>query len=191
MDNEVPSVDRKALMEQIGHLKAENARLEARVAELDAMTCMDVLVPAANRRGLTKQLTMVLGRHERHGTPAAMMFIDVDGLKNINDRFGHVAGDRALIHLTSIMSASVRKSDLVARIGGDEFAILLDHSTHEIALEAARRLATRVAETDLLHDGQALALSIAIGVTMIEKGDTPETVLDRADRAMYRVKAAA
>lgn len=191
MEDEVRSANPKALAEENAQLKRENERLQARVAELDALTCMDVLVPAANRRGLIKQLSMVLGRYERHGTPAAMMFIDVDGLKGINDQFGHGAGDRALIHLTSIMSATVRKSDLVARIGGDEFAILLDHSTNEIALEAARRLAMRVAESDLLHDGKALALSIAIGVTMIEQGDTPESVLDRADRAMYRVKAAA
>lgn len=191
MEDEVRSANPKALAEENAQLKRENERLQARVAELDALTCMDVLVPAANRRGLIKQLSMVLGRYERHGTPAAMMFIDVDGLKGINDQFGHGAGDRALIHLTSIMSATVRKSDLVARIGGDEFAILLDHSTNEIALEAARRLAMRVAESDLLHDGKALTLSIAIGVTMIEQGDTPESVLDRADRAMYRVKAAA
>ena len=190
MNDVVRSAD-SALAEENACLRRENQRLETRVAELEALTCMDVLVPASNRRGLTKQLRMVLGRFERHGTPAAIMFIDVDGLKNINDEFGHFAGDRVLIHLTSIMSASVRKSDLVARIGGDEFAILLDHSSHEVALETARRLATRVAESDLLHDGQSLPLSIAIGVTMIEEGDTPDSVLDRADRAMYRVKAAA
>lgn len=191
MEDEVRSADPKALVQENAQLRGENARLEARVAELDALTCMDVLVPAANRRGLIKQLSMLLGRYERHGTPAAMMFIDVDGLKGINDQFGHGAGDRALIHLTSIMSATVRKSDLVARIGGDEFAILLDHSTNDVAFEAAQRLATRVAEGDFLYGGQALPLSIAIGVTMIEEGDTPESVLDRADRAMYRVKAAA
>lgn len=191
MDNGVHSADPQALLSEIERLKGEIARLEGRVDELDRLSCMDSLVPAANRRGLTKQLSMVLGRHERHGVPAAMLFVDVDGLKAINDKHGHLAGDAALIHLTALMASSVRKSDLVARIGGDEFAILLDHSPNDVAIEAARRLAVLVADSDFIHKGVALELSVAIGLAMIERGDTPESVLDRADQAMYRIKNAA
>jgi diguanylate cyclase (GGDEF)-like protein len=191
MDSKVHSADPQALLGEIEHLRSEVARLQSRVEHLDLLSCMDTLVPAANRRGLVKQLSMVLARHERHGIPAAMLFVDVDGLKTINDRHGHAAGDAALIHLTELMSSGVRKTDLVARIGGDEFVVMLDHSPLENAIETARRLAEQVAETDLIFNGVALELSIAIGLAMIERGDTPESVLDRADQAMYRQKNAA
>lgn len=191
MDSKVHSADPQALLGEIEHLRSEVERLQSRVEHLDRLSCMDTLVPASNRRGLVKQLTMVLARHERHGIPAAMLFVDVDGLKAINDRYGHGAGDAALIHLTELMSSSVRKTDLVARIGGDEFVIMLDHSTLEVAIETARRLAEQVADSDFIHNGIALELSVAIGLAMIERGDTPETVLDRADQAMYRQKNAA
>ena len=191
MDSRVHSADPQALLSEIERLREEVARLQTRVEHLDHLSCMDPLVPAANRRGLVKQLSIALARHERHGIPAAMLFIDVDGLKSINDRRGHGAGDAALIHLTEQMSASVRKTDIVARIGGDEFAILLDHCPPDVAVETARRLAVKVAESDFIHNGVGLELSVAIGLAMIERGDTPETVLDRADQAMYRRKNAA
>lgn len=191
MDDVVLDADPEALRNEIRRLEAEVAGLESRVEQLDRLACMDVLVPAANRRGLMKALEMVLARHERHGIPSAILFVDVDGLKSINDRHGHAAGDAALVHLTGLMSQNVRKTDLVARIGGDEFAILLDNSPDDIAAQTAGRLATQVAASELLYRGVALDLSIAIGLAMIERGDTPEDVLDRADRAMYSRKNAA
>ena len=191
MDDVVLDADPEALRNEIRRLEAEVAGLESRVEQLDRLACMDVLVPAANRRGLMKALEMVLARHERHGIPSAILFVDVDGLKSINDRHGHAAGDAAVVHLTGRMSQNVRKTDLVARIGGDEFAILLDNSPDDIAAQTAGRLATQVAASELLYRGVALDLSIAIGLAMIERGDTPEDVLDRADRAMYSRKNAA
>ena len=191
MDDAVLDADPEALMSEIRRLEAEVASLESQVEQLDRLACMDVLVPAANRRGLMKALEMVLARHERHDIPAAILFIDVDGLKAINDRHGHAAGDAALVHLTRLMTQNVRKSDLVSRIGGDEFAILLDHSPEEVAAQTAGRLVMQAAESELLYGGVALDLSIAIGLAMIERGDTPESVLDRADRAMYSRKNAA
>ena len=191
MDDVVRDAKPEALMSEIRRLESEVARLESRVEQLDRLACMDTLVPAANRRGLMKALDMVLARHERHGVPAAILFIDVDGLKSINDSHGHAAGDAALVHLTALMAANIRKTDLVARIGGDEFAILLDHSSDEVAIETARRLAMHVAQSDFLHRGVALELSVAIGLAMIERGDTAASALDRADRAMYSRKNAA
>lgn len=191
MDDVVRDAEPEALIGEIRRLASEVERLESRVEQLDHLACMDTLVPAANRRGLIKALEMVLSRHERHGVPAAVLFIDVNGLKTINDSHGHAAGDAALIHLTELMSRNVRKSDLVARLGGDEFAILLDHSPDEVATETARRLAREVGRSDFLYRDAPLDLSVAIGLAMIERGDTPERVLDRADRAMYSKKNAA
>ena len=191
MENVVLDAEPQVLIDEIRRLEGEVARLEARVAQLDRLACMDTLVPTANRRGLMKALEMVLARHERHGVPAAILFLDVDGLKSINDSHGHAAGDAALVHLTALMKENVRKTDLVARIGGDEFAVLLDHSPADVATQTAGRLAMQVADSELLYGGVALDLSVAIGLAMIERGDTAESVLDRADRAMYSRKNAA
>ena len=191
MDRVVYSVDTEALMEEIARLRGQVARLESRCDELDREAHRDALAPVANRRGLVRQLDMLIARRERYNIPAALLFVDVDGLKSLNDSFGHAAGDAALIYLAQLMAAGVRKSDLVARLGGDEFAILLDHADEASAMETANRLVNAVADSDFMHHGQPLPLSVAIGITAIEQGDTAEAVLDRADREMYRDKAAA
>jgi diguanylate cyclase (GGDEF)-like protein len=120
-----------------------------------------------------------------------MLFVDLDGLKMINDSFGHRAGDEALIEVAQLLSKGVRRSDVVARIGGDEFAILLENASEDSAHETAARLADMVCDCEFTHDGDALPLSIAIGVAMIGADDTPESVMDRADEEMYRRKVAA
>ena len=179
------------MVAEISRLRAEVVQLESRVEELDRLANMDALVPVANRRGLLTTLDRFIARHERHGTPAALLFVDVDGLKALNDAFGHAAGDAALIHLTEMMVSSVRQTDMVARIGGDEFAILLDHADEASARDTTARLADKVADCEFCFEGKCLPLSIAIGFTVVEEGDSPETVLDRADEAMYLQKDAA
>ncbi len=191
MERVVESVDIDALMKEIARLRGEVARLESRCHELDSLACHDVLVPVANRRGLVRQLEMLIARQARHSAPAALLFIDVDGLKWLNDSFGHAAGDAALIHLAELMVGTVRQTDLVARLGGDEFAILLDHVDGATATLAAKRVVEAVAGSDFIHQGRPLPLSVAVGFTVIEDGDTAEAVLDRADQEMYRDKAAA
>jgi diguanylate cyclase (GGDEF)-like protein len=191
MDQRVMTADPSALIAEISRLRGEVARLESRVEELDRLANMDTLVPVANRRGLIVHLDMMIARFERHGTPAALLFVDVDGLKALNDTFGHSAGDAALIHLTETMIASVRQTDMVARIGGDEFAILLDHADENSARETAARLADQVADCEFCFEGTCLPLSIAIGFTPVQQGDSPLSIMDRADEAMYRHKDAA
>ena len=191
MDRVVHSVDTGALMEEIARLRGQVARLESRVAELDREAHRDTLVPVANRRGLVRHLDMMIARRERHHVAAALLFVDLDGLKSLNDSFGHSAGDAALVYLAQLMVDGVRQTDLVARIGGDEFAILLDHADEASAMDTANRLVNSVAGSDFAHRGQRLPLSVAIGITVIEPGDTAEAVLERADQEMYREKAVA
>ena len=183
--------DPAQLMATIAALRGEVARLESRVKELDQLAHLDSLVPLPNRRGLVRQLEMLISRVDRYGDEAAMLFVDLDGLKTLNDSLGHTAGDAALIQVALLLVGGVRASDTVARVGGDEFAILLDRADEAIACETAERLVNQIAETMFRHDGVTMPLSVAIGVTMIEKGDNPVTVMARADQAMYRVKAAA
>jgi diguanylate cyclase (GGDEF)-like protein len=183
--------DPAQLLEEILRLRADVARLEIRVEELDRLAHQDALVPLFNRRGMLRELEMMIARHERHGTPAAMLFVDLDDLKMLNDKFGHIGGDAALVNVAEKLLAGTRANDCVARLGGDEFCVLLDHADEKSALETAERLVDSIACEDFLFEGSPIPLSVAIGLTLIQSGDTPATVLSRADKAMYRVKAAA
>jgi len=183
--------DPAELLEEIGRLRGRVAELESRMTELDSLAHLDTLVPVANRRGMMRDLDAMIARCERHGTPAAMLFIDLDGLKVLNDSYGHEAGDAALVHVAKQLLAGVRAIDCVARVGGDEFCVLLDHADEAVAVETAERLVNSIAADDFLFDGRPMPLSVAIGMTLVEIGDSPAAILSRADKAMYRVKAAA
>jgi diguanylate cyclase (GGDEF)-like protein len=183
--------DPALLLEEIARLRAEIARLESKVDELDQLAHRDPLVPLANRRGMLRELETMIARHDRHDSPGAVLFVDLNDLKLLNDHFGHMGGDAALVTVAEKLIEGTRATDCVARLGGDEFCVLLDHADERSALETAGRLVEIVAGGECLFEGSPMPLSVAIGVTLIEKGDTPATVLARADKAMYRVKAAA
>ena len=183
--------DRDRLIEEISALRGKVARLQERVEQLDQLAHQDSLIDLPNRRGFMRELERLIARVDRYGISAAMLFVDVDGLKMINDTFGHRAGDEALVQIANLLSKGVRHSDVVARIGGDEFGILLESSDERDAQETAARLIDQISSCELLHDGEALPLSVAIGVGMIDALDSAEAIMDRADEAMYRRKAAA
>ena len=183
--------DRDRLIEEISLLRAKVARLQERVEQLDQLAHQDSLINLPNRRGFMRELERLIARVDRYGINGAMLFVDLDGLKIINDTFGHRAGDEALIQVAALLSKGVRHSDVVARIGGDEFGILLESSDEHDAQETAARLIDQISACDFTHDGEALPLSVAIGVGMIDALDTAEAVMERADEAMYRRKAAA
>lgn len=177
--------------EEIEQLREKIARLEERVKMLDALAHQDVLVSVPNRRGFMRELEALIARVSRYGEEAAMLFVDIDGLKRINDSFGHKAGDEALIQVASLLTRGVRKSDCVARLGGDEFGVLLTHATEDSARETAQRLTAAIEQQDTHCDGNRLPLSVAIGMTVIAANDTPDAVIARADRSMYDEKSAA
>jgi diguanylate cyclase (GGDEF)-like protein len=182
--------DVEQLIREISALRGKVAQLQDQVRQLDLLAHEDSLVALPNRRGFLRALELLIDRVNRYDEKAALLFVDLDGLKLINDTFGHQAGDEALVQVARMLVGGVRKSDIVARIGGDEFAILLGHADDESAHETASRLIDFIAECDFMHDGQALPLSVAIGAAVIQGDDTPETVIARADHEMYRRKAA-
>lgn len=178
-------------LDELDRLRERIAQLEERVRHLDALAHQDPLIGLANRRGFMRELDTLLDRVRRYDESAAMLFIDLDGLKQINDRFGHKAGDEALMQVACLLREGVRKSDCVARIGGDEFGILLAHTDEARACDTAQRLTSQIENHDCVCDGNSVKVAVAIGVTMIAQEDTPEAVIARADRAMYQQKAAA
>ena len=183
--------DVEQLVEEIGRLRGQVSQLQARVEQLDDLAHRDTLINLPNRRGFMRELERLIDRARRYDHMAAMLFVDLDGLKIINDTFGHRAGDGALIQVAELLSKGVRHSDVVARIGGDEFAVLLENATDESAHETAARLENMICGCEFTHDGDTLPLSVAIGVGMIDGADELDAVMARADEEMYRRKAAA
>jgi diguanylate cyclase (GGDEF)-like protein len=190
-DQVADTAETDRMMAEIDALRGKVAQLQERVAQLDQLAHQDPLVDLPNRRGFMRALERLIDRVGRYGEEGAMLFVDIDGLKMINDSFGHKAGDQALIQVARLLIGGVRKSDLVARIGGDEFGILLSHADEASAHETAARLIDLIAGCDFAHDGDAMPLSVAIGVGMIAGDESPEQIMARADREMYLKKAAA
>jgi diguanylate cyclase (GGDEF)-like protein len=192
MSDQVSDVtDVEQLISEIGALRGKVAQLQERVEQLDMLAHEDSLVALPNRRGFIRALERLIDRVSRYQEKAALLFVDLDGLKVINDSFGHLAGDEALVQVARLLVGGVRKSDVVARIGGDEFAILLVHSDAESAHDTASRLVDLIAGSEFTHAGEAMPLSVAIGAAEIHADDTPESAIARADREMYRRKVAA
>ena len=191
MSDQVTDVtDVEQLIGEISALRGKVAQLQERIEQLDLLAHEDSLVELPNRRGFMRALERFIDRVSRYEEKASLLFVDLDGLKLINDTLGHQAGDAALGQVARLLVSGVRKSDLVARLGGDEFAILLGYADEDSARETASRLVNLVANSTFEYDGQTLPLSVAIGAAGIMEDDTPETALARADQEMYRRKAA-
>jgi diguanylate cyclase (GGDEF)-like protein len=174
-----------------GHLSDENALLRAslaemrgRIDELEEHNDRDTVTPLANRRRFLRELERVVGVAERHGTLAAMLCIGLDDLAGINSRHGRFAADAALIHAAKTISRLIRSTDLLARVGDDEFGLILDHLDHNSAIETAERLACCIAGTPLDLGGSTIAVSASIGIATIMAGDTADDVIGRAARNM-------
>ena len=159
------------------------------LTELERLANCDTLTPLPNRRAFLREVERVVGQVERYGTPAAILYVDVDQLKAINDRYGHAGGDAALVHVARLLAELVRQTDFVARIGGDEFGLVLDHLDGPAAAETASRVAQCIADAPAPFGETAIDVSVSIGMTTVERGDTVDATIRRADRHMYQVKA--
>lgn len=177
------------LLQEISLLRAALGKCASRIAELDRLANVDPLVELPNRRNFLSRLESSIAEVHRGDIQGAVMFLDVDGLKTINDQFGHEAGDKALVEVARLLIASVRNGDMVARLAGDEFAILLERTDELSAWRMALRVVEAVDDCRFCLDDVCVTLSVAVGVAMIKRGDTPQAVISRADREMYRIKA--
>lgn len=171
-------------------VERENQVLKARIAELERLVVCDTLTPVSNRRHFMEELGRWCWRTHRYGGEYGLLFIDVDNLKSVNDAHGHLAGDLLLVSIAKTLRASVRRSDLVARVGGDEFAILLDSIPVAEIAGKAERINKAVSRLDVAYQAIPLTPSISTGFTAIEAGVKPADLLMRADRSMYAAKQA-
>jgi diguanylate cyclase (GGDEF)-like protein/PAS domain S-box-containing protein len=158
--------------------------------ELHHNACYDSLTGLANRRLLVDRLDQALRRSVLDRKTHALIFVDVDRFKSINDSLGHVTGDGFLVAIGARLKAMVRSGDLLARFGGDEFVVLLeDVGGVDIAIAAARRICAAVQRPIVLPDGYELVASVSVGVALTEPGKSADDVLRNADVAMYEAKA--
>ena len=177
------------LAAEVDSLREQLFAERAKVAELETRIDEDPLTGLLNRRGFMKELARTLAYARRYRAAAALLFLDLDGFKAVNDTHGHAAGDWALGRAGRLIAGAVRASDIVARIGGDEFAVLLWNLNEAQALAKARALETLIAESPFERKRDAnCRLGLSAGLTMLRDGDTGESALARADEAMYARK---
>ncbi|MGE0046053.1 MAG: GGDEF domain-containing protein [Hyphomonadaceae bacterium] len=168
----------------------ENADLRRRLAEAESLADHDTLTSALNRRAFMRALHGAMSYAERYKTPAAVLYIDLDGFKAINDNFGHAAGDAVLKHIANLLRAQVRESDTVGRIGGDEFALILVHASLEEAKKKAASLEEAIRANPATFAGVTHRIAASVGVHGLTLVEDPEHALARADEAMYAAKHA-
>lgn len=159
----------------------DRTRTEARV---------DNLTGLFNRRGITEAIAKEIHRAERFGQPLSVIMLDLDGLKAVNDRVGHPAGDFLLRQVGRRMRAGLRDADTAARLGGDEFVALLPGTDLAGGQHVARRLLVALRSEPAIYRGSELPISASLGIAMWESGDDVHRVLEAADQAMYRAKSA-
>jgi diguanylate cyclase (GGDEF)-like protein len=179
------------LLGEIDELRTEVGRLKARLNEAETLADRDALTPVLNRRAFVRELRRVATFAQRYGSPACLIYFDLDGLKAVNDRYGHAAGDQALQAVAQRLAAQVRETDVVGRLGGDEFGVILAQADRDAAHAKAQALATAVSATPV-KCGQWLApVRVSWGLRLIDPDADPEETLAQADAAMYAQKRAA
>lgn len=175
---------------EIERLRAEVAALTARAETAEALADHDVLTPALNRRGFMSVLSRSMAYCRRHEVEAALLYLDMDGFKGVNDGLGHAAGDAALMAVADLLLANVRESDAVGRLGGDEFALLLMNAGADEGREKARRLSEALETEGFVWEGATVALGGSFGVRAYAGQIDPEVWLSEADAAMWLRKKA-
>lgn len=182
-----PSVASR-LAAEIDALKKDLTAARARVAELETRVDEDPLTGLLNRRGFERTLERAIAYVRRYSATAALLYLDLDRFKPVNDVHGHAAGDWVLGRLGRLIAGHVRASDVVARLGGDELVVLLWNVNAGQAEEKARVFETMIDSEAFAWGGKEFTLGLSAGATMLSGGDTVTSALDRADAAMYARK---
>jgi diguanylate cyclase (GGDEF)-like protein len=173
--------------ELLARVRSALRRAEDR-AQLERRALFDPLTGILNRRGIGEVVARRLAGARRTGGSLSVLMVDVDRFKSINDVHGHAAGDTVLRQVARSLTSAVRSADLVGRYGGDEFLIVLPDGDADASQRLATRLRTLHLQPLAIGDECELEISVSVGVAWYQADDTVETLLDRADREMYRVK---
>ncbi|MBV8210589.1 MAG: GGDEF domain-containing protein [Burkholderiaceae bacterium] len=176
--------------QKVGIYEARVSQLEQQLNEASTLAQKDPLTNALNRRGLEQAFRAESSRATRHESALTLAMIDLDNFKHVNDSFGHVAGDRALVHFVTTVHATLRPTDLTARSGGEEFCVLLPATDVLAGVEAIERLQRELTRRPFAFGDERLPLAFSAGVAQWRRGETLEELIKRADSALYGAKRA-
>ena len=182
-------VGNSTLKKELNRSQSELASQRQQIEELRTAVRLDGLTQLANRAYFDEKLLELIRLQHRHHDVFSLLLLDVDNFKEINDRFGHQAGDRILKGVAFNLKSALRETDFIARFGGDEFAVILFRTNGVSAIEVANKLCSSQTENRLLLDGVNVGVTLSIGAAESCDSDTPETILKRADLGLYRAKS--
>jgi diguanylate cyclase len=178
------------LRDQVERANREIGRLQKELDETSELVRHDPLTGTLNRKGLGEALEREISRARRRGTALCLALLDIDNFKNLNDTYGHRAGDEALVHLAAVVRDSLRPQDAVGRYGGEEFILILPDTDTDGAVSVLSRLQREMTRRFFLADNKRVLITFSAGVAQLGPDEAPQCAIDRADKAMYAAKRA-
>ncbi|MDT8384511.1 MAG: diguanylate cyclase [Gammaproteobacteria bacterium] len=178
------------LNSRVHGMENEGENLRRRLQEKHEQAVRDPLTGLYNRLAYDDRIVQEFARCKRYGQPLVLMMVDIDHFKNVNDTYGHKAGDKALVLIAEQIRNNLRESDFLARLGGEEFVILMTETSLDSAIVAAGKLLKAVERCQFHYQNAQVVITISAGLAQLRKDDSTETLFQRADEAMYRAKQA-
>ena len=176
--------------QEVQKAEARVQTLESQLVQMSELVREDQLTGSLNRRGLDETLSREISSANRRGTPLCIALLDLDDFKRLNDTFGHSAGDEVLIHLVKVVKDTLRKLDVIARFGGEEFLIVLPETPPEEAMQTITRVQRELTKRIYMHNREKLLITFSAGIAMMAQGEGQSEMIKRADTALYRAKNA-
>ncbi len=180
----------KQIAKELSNADKTITKLKLEIEKLERESNIDPLTKTYNRRVLIKDLEEILEVGREKNLDMQIIMFDADDFKKINDTFGHIAGDKTLIYITRLIQNSIRKGIRIYRYGGEEFIIILNRTTETDGIKVAERIIKNAYESKLLYKGNTIHLTLSAGIAKHIKSDCAETIIDRADNALYLAKKA-
>lgn len=177
-----------SLMNEVKILRTERVKLMDALRKSESLADTDPLAETYNRRAFMREMARIMSFADRYDIPSSLLFFDLDGFKAINDTHGHQAGDLVIKAVAKTLSEHVRESDLVGRVGGDEFAVLLAKANDEEANFKGQQLSDAINNLSIPFENSSVSIKATFGVHAFVTGDTAEIAMAKADEAMYYKK---
>ncbi len=174
--------------EQVSDANKKVEILKKQMEKVKQEIIIDPLTRVYNRRAYDDKIKQEMMGYQRYGRPTALMIVDIDHFKQVNDSYGHRTGDGVLRILSEVMKKEIREIDVLARYGGEEFALILPHTSYQRALEVAERIRQKVEASRFTYKGKPFSVTISIGVGTLQENDTLASYVERVSQALYRGK---
>lgn len=176
------------LMSEVEKLRNELEATKRRMGDLEDLADTDPLLPVLNRRAFVRELTRIKAFGDRYDMSSSLIYMDLNDFKEVNDTYGHAAGDQVLHDVVAIIKKQLRQTDSVGRLGGDEFGIILANADSDVAQKKALALSEKLAKHTTVYEGNKMKVSVSFGAYLIKSDEDITTMLAKADEAMYAQK---